>query len=136
MYIWVRLSRGAQEEQVQKREGSEGAGGTEQVRVPGARGPRKVREPGPQGRLHPFTNLPLGGGRAGRGEGSAAWDTPHQVSPEGLGQDHLLLQLLLDVLSRQDHSLVGRRGREVGARRGAETEEGLSGTSRSTVTGG
>lgn len=136
VYIWVRLSRGAQEEQVQKREGSEGAGGTEQVRVPGARGPRKVREPGPQGRLHLFTNLPLGGGRAGRGEGSAAWDTPHQVSPEGLGQDHLLLQLLLDVLSRQDHSLVGRRGREVGARRGAETEEGLSGTSRSTVTGG
>lgn len=65
VYIWVRLSRGAQEEQVQKREGSEGAGGTEQVRVPGARGPRKVREPGPQGRLHPFTNLPGGAGGLG-----------------------------------------------------------------------
>lgn len=50
-------------------------------------------------------DLLLGGGRAGYGRGSVAWKTPHQVSPEGLGQDHLLLQLLLDVLSREDHSL-------------------------------
>lgn len=38
-------------------------------------------------------------------QGLMAWKTPHQVSPEGLGQDHLLLQLLFDVLSREDHSL-------------------------------
>lgn len=37
-----------------------------------------------------------------------SWKTPHQVSPKGLGQDHLLLQLLLDVLSREYHALGGR----------------------------
>lgn len=54
---------------------------------------------------HPVLICCFWGGRAGYGRGSVAWKTPHQVSPEGLGQDHLLLQLLLDVLSREDHSL-------------------------------
>lgn len=39
-----------------------------------------------------------------------AGKTPHQVSPKGLGQDHLLLQFLLDVLSREHHAL-GERNR-------------------------
>lgn len=62
--------------------------------------------------------------------GLGAWKTPHQVSPKGLGQDHLLLQLLLDVLSREDHSLGEEEQRRV-LREGPGREQGPSGTSSS-----
>lgn len=41
----------------------------------------------------------LRGGGPRCDKGLVSWKMPHQVSPKGLGEDHLLLQFLLDVLS-------------------------------------
>lgn len=120
-HSWAGLSRGVPEKLVQKKKGPEVGRGTGQGGAGGEPGVTGGCRSLACGRGPPVTHpapglLPCG--KASREwPGLLAWKTPHQVSPEGLGQDHLLLQLLLDVLRREDHAL-GEEGTEAGSREG------------------